>query len=88
MNKVLSILILTLSLASCSGSSVKTIEEVRQVKVGLTEMEILYLLGEPREIEVEVGYEEWYYSYEANSRYNNTINIYIKDGKVFKYTSY
>lgn len=88
MSKLLIILFLALSLASCGGSSVKTVDEIREIKVGLTEMEVQYLLGEPREVEIEVGYEEWYYSYETHSRYNNTFVVSLKDGKVIKYTSY
>jgi len=87
MSRLLIILFLALSLASCGDSSLKTLDEIRQIEVGLTEMEVQYILGEPREVEVEIGYEEWYYTYDTHFR-NNTFRITIQDDKVINYTSY
>ncbi len=80
-------MVLTLGLTSCDPA-VKTIDEVRQVKIGLTQIEVLYLLGEPYEIDIEVGYEEWKYRIETDSRFYNTFVITIQKEKVTKYTTH
>jgi len=80
-------LVLTLGLTSCDPA-VKTIDEARQIKVGQTQIEVLYLLGEPYEIDLEVGHEEWKYRLETDSRFYNTFIITIKEEKVTEYTTY
>jgi outer membrane protein assembly factor BamE (lipoprotein component of BamABCDE complex) len=87
MRNLLIIFVLTLGLTSCDPA-VKTIDDVRQVKVGSTQIEVLYLLGEPYEIDLEVGYEEWKYRLETDSRYHNTFTITITNEKVTNYTTY
>lgn len=87
MKNLLIILVLIIGLTSC-GSNDKTVDELRVIEIGHTQIEVLHLLGEPFKVELEVGYEVWKYRIENNSRFYDIFSITIKDKKVTKYTTY
>ena len=79
-------MVLILGMISCKN--IKTIDELRQIEVGQTQIEVLYLLGEPFEVELEVGYEEWEYRVESKGRYYNSFIITIVNEEVTSFRSY
>ena len=87
MRNLLIILVLAIGLTSCE-SNVKTVDELRAIELGQTQIEVLYLLGDPFKIELEVGHEVWKYRIETDGRFYDVFVITIKDKKVTKYTTY
>lgn len=76
-----------LFLVSCNDCKENTANDVRKIKVGMSTNEVKYLLGEPRRIEIQNGYEEWYFRYEGHLSVN-TFEITIVNYKVIDFESY
>lgn len=81
------LLLAVLFFVSCYDFKENTANDVRKIKVGMSTNEVKYLLGEPRRIEVQNGYEEWYFRYD-DKIYRNTFEIIIINNKVNDFTSY
>lgn len=84
--KKLLILLLAVLAISCNPD----VEKVKQVKVGMSTNELKYLLGEPWDIEIHNGYEEWYftYSYGGMNGHNDSFQVTIQNSKVTDFYSY
>ena len=81
------LLLAVLFLVSCNGFKVNTTNDVRKIKVGMSTNEVKYLLGEPKRIDIQNGYEEWYFRYE-DKMYKNTFEVTIVNYKVIDFESY
>ncbi len=81
------LLLAVLFLVSCNDCKENTANDVRKIKVGMSTNEVKYLLGEPRKISIQNGYEEWYFRYE-DEIYRNTFEITIVNFKVIDFESY
>lgn len=84
MKKII-IILLAVILTSCLSET-----EVRQIKIGMSTDELIKTLdSEPWTIEVEPGYEEWYYTY-YNGGYGrkNGLCITVQNNKVKNFYSY
>lgn len=81
------LLLAVLFFVSCNDLKENTGNDVRKIKVGMSTNEVKYLLGEPRRIEIQNGYEEWYFSYEGMF-YRNTFEIIVINNKVNDFNSY
>lgn len=75
MKKLLLIITIAIFAISCSRS----LEEVRQVKIGMSANELKYIMGDPFTIHVEPGYETWYFSYSANGYKQHLSVTMVKD---------
>lgn len=65
------------------------IEDVRQVKKGMTANELKYLMGEPRSISINADYEDWYFTYFVGvGRYQKTMCVEVAKDKVIDFYSY
>ena len=73
-----------LFLVSCNDCKENTANDVRKIKVGMSTNEVKYLLGEPRKIEIQNGYEEWYFCYD-DEIYGNIFEITIVNYKVIDF---
>jgi hypothetical protein len=69
-------------LFSCNG-----VEDVRNVKVGMSTVELKYFLGNPNNIYVAPGYERWYYKYFSGIR-DNSLEVIVIGDKVTNFTAY
>ena len=65
----------------------KGIEDARQVKINMSSKDLTYCMGEPWSIEVNPGYEEWFFSYNCNG-YQKGMLVKIKNDKVIDFYSY
>ena len=74
-------------LTSCDKTRVNTVSDIQKIKEGMTENEVKYLLGEPKDIEIENGYKELEFLYETES-YRHRFNVYIVNGKVNNFETY
>ena len=81
------LLLAVLFLVSCNDCKENTANDVRKIKVGMSTNEVKYLLGEPKRIEIQNGYEEWYFRYESHFSVN-TFEITIVNFKVIDFESY
>ncbi len=81
------ILLIVFFFLSCNDSKENTINDMRKIKVGMNTNEVKYLLGEPKRIDVQNGYEEWYFRYNVNLSVN-TFQIIVVNNKVSDFSSY
>lgn len=72
------------SLMSCES---KTLQDARQVKVGMTTRDLVYVMGEPWTVDVNDDKEDWFFTYESNG-YKSHMVVYVKNNKVESFTSY
>lgn len=70
-----------------SCGKINNLEDVRQIKTGMSVNEVKYFLGEPEIVDVENGYEEWQFEYRGDY-YNNTFVITIVNEKVYDFRTY
>lgn len=82
------ILICFLFFISCDKTKVNSISDVQKIKVGMSENEVKYILGEPRDVEIQNGYTELDFIYEAGGVYNHWFNVMIVNGKVNNFQTY
>ncbi len=82
MKKLLLILLAVIAI-SCNPD----VSQVKQVKVGISTNELQYLLGEPFDIEVNNGYECWYFTYSCNGS-NDGFKVTVQNSKVVDFYSY
>jgi outer membrane protein assembly factor BamE (lipoprotein component of BamABCDE complex) len=82
MKKIL-ILLLAVFAISCNPD----ISQVQKVKTGMSTNELKYLLGEPFDIEVHNGYEDWYFNYIYNG-HNDGFMVTVQNSKVTDFYSY
>ena len=88
MKKFILLLTIAFTLLSCNiGYKDNTANDVRKIRVGMSTNEVKYLLDEPRRIEVQNGYEEWYFRYEGKLSVN-TFVITVIDNKVSDFQTY
>ena len=85
--KKIFLLLVVLFLVSCNDCKENTANDVRKIKVGMSTNEVKYLLGEPRRIGIQNGYEEWYFRYEGQLSVN-TFDIIIINSKVSDFNTY
>jgi hypothetical protein len=83
--KKLFAIILVFLLISCSD---KTVEDVRQVKKGISVKELKYIMGEPNDVEIYPSYEQWEFYYDGGGRSLNGFVVIIYDDKVTDFYSY
>lgn len=81
--KKLLLILLAVFVVSCNPD----VEQVRKVKNGISTNELKYLIGEPWDIEIHNGYEEWYFTYSSNGR-NNGFVVTVQSSKVTDFYSY
>ena len=81
------LLLAVLFLVSCNDCKNNTANDVRKIKVGMSTNEVKYLLGEPKRIDIQNGYEEWYFRYEGQLSVN-TFEITIINYKVIDFESF
>lgn len=86
MKKYLFILLISTLLMSCG----KDASDARQVKPGISTKELKYIMGEPREIRIQDGHEEWYFHYNTNGvmSVQETLVVTIVNDKVTTFDSY
>ncbi len=82
MKKLLLILLAVIAI-SCNPD----VSQVKKVKVGISTNELQYLLGEPFDIEVNNGYEYWYFNYSYNG-HNDGFKVTVQNSKVVDFYSY
>lgn len=63
------------------------IEAARQVKIGISDKELKYVMGEPWKVEVEPGKEVWYFTYHS-SGYSTGMHVELVNNKVIDFYSY
>ncbi len=73
--------------ASCDKTKTNTISDVQKIKVGMSENEVKYILGEPNDVQIENGYKELEFLYETES-YRHRFNVVIVNGEVNNFESY
>lgn len=83
MKKIFYILLIT-TLISC----VKTADDARKVKVGLTETKLISVMGEPKYIRIENGSEVWVFPYGDGGVHNNWLYVTMVNKKVNDFYSY
>lgn len=69
-------------------SSQHTIEDVRKINLGDSTEKLTLILGEPYRIEIQSGYEEWYYRYYTKNTNMVGLVIDIQNNKVINLNSY
>lgn len=84
MKNLIFILLASIFLISCN----KSIEDVRKVKKGISVNELKYIMGEPKNIEINPGNETWTFYYDGGARRLNGLVTIIKDEKVVDFYSY
>jgi len=86
MKKYLFILLISTLLISCG----KNASDVRQVKSGISTKELKYIMGEPREVLIQNGKEEWYFNYYNSGvlGVKETLMVTIVNDKVITFMSY
>ena len=71
-------------LVSCEN---KTLKDARQVKVGMTTQDLVYIMGDPLTVEVNDDNEEWYFTYYSGD-YKSRMVVYVKNNKIESFSSY
>ena len=72
---------------SCDENKLNTVSDIQKIKVGMSENEVKYFLGEPRDIEIQNGYKELSFRYETEN-YRHWFNVIIMNGKVNDFETY
>jgi len=83
MKKLFFIFLLLLAV-SCSY---KKFDDVRKVKKNISTAELKLIMGEPYDVEIEPGYEEWTFYYDGGRKLNEFI-VVIKSDTVTNFYSY
>lgn len=78
--------ILFIGLFACLFSC-NRIEDVRNVKVGMSTVELKYFLGSPRNIYIAPGYETWYFQYYSGIQ-TNGLEVIVAGDKVTNFSTY
>lgn len=73
--------------SSCDNTKINTVSDIQKIKVGMSENEVKYILGEPKDVEIENGYKELEFLYETDS-YRHWFNVIIVNGKVNNFVTY
>lgn len=73
--------------SSCDKTKTNTISDVQKIKIGMSENEVKYILGEPKDVEIENGYKELEFIYETES-YRHLFNVIIVNGEVNNFQTY
>lgn len=84
---ILAIIYTTLLLQGCAGSAFKW-DQARQIREGMSHQELTAIMGSPYQVRVnEDGQQLWQWVYVdlyGLSGGTRTLNVAVKDGKVFK----
>ncbi len=85
MKKTILILLTFTLISSCAI----TVDDARKIKIGISTNELKYIMGNPYEVNLNNGYEEWHFTYE-NGIFNprSTMIVIIKNDKVTNFNSY
>jgi len=71
-------------LVSCES---KTLKDARQVKVGMSTQDLVYVMGDPWTVDVNDDNEEWYFTYDSGKHRSHMI-VYVKNNKIESFSSY
>jgi len=87
MKKAMCMLVLSVLIAGCAGTSFKW-DQARQIRDGMSEKELVSIMGSPYQVRVgEDGQQLWQwvhvdlYGFSGGTK---TLNVQVKDGKVVK----
>ena len=83
MKKIL-LLLLLIILSSCNRPS---INQARQVKIGINTNELKYLMGEPYDIEFDSNGEKWYFVYRVDC-HDDYMRVNVVNDRVTDFISY
>ena len=84
MKKVFALLLASLLLTACATAGTKfDFSQARQIRVGMTEQEVVQLMGKPMSVTARGQNQVWVWSY-ANGMTggSRSISFIMKDGKV------
>jgi outer membrane protein assembly factor BamE (lipoprotein component of BamABCDE complex) len=87
MKKIIFLFLVSLMFLSCNESKINSVSDVRKIKVGMSENEVKYLLGEPIDVEIDNGSEKWLFRYQTQY-YRNSFKVTFVNNEVFDYLSY
>ena len=86
MKKIILFCTILFVFSSCDGTKTNTISDIEKIKVGMSENEVKYLLGEPEDVKIQNGYKILRFNYQSKS-YTNWFYIYIAKDKVYNFES-
>ena len=82
MNNKIIIAALCLCLGGCYGTRF-SYDEARQVQVGMTDEQVIDIMGNPYQIRSQLNGEQWLYHYvNGFTMGSKSVSFWIKDGKV------
>lgn len=84
MKKILFIVIIIFA-TSCDY---KNTEDVRKITSGISTNELKYIMGDPEDVEIQPGYENWTFYYDGGGNRLNGLVVTIKSDKVVSFYSY
>ena len=65
----------------------KTLKDARQVKVGMSTQDLVYVMGDPWTVDINDDNEEWYFTYDSGG-YRSHMVVYVKNNKIESFNSY
>ena len=71
-----------------SCSKTVTRDDVRKIKIGMSGNELKYIMGEPWDIEINNGYEEWRFTYDRGMNSATTLRVTMVNDKLNDSMSY
>lgn len=83
MKKIIFIFGIIFTMISCHPN----LEEARQVKIGMSDKELKYVMGEPWSVEVAPEKEVWFFTYHSNG-YKTGMRVELINNKVIDFYSY
>lgn len=63
------------------------LDEARKIKVGMTTDSLIEIMGEPLEIEIEDGSEQWEFRYGGARINDNYMRVTVIDEKIYSFYS-
>jgi outer membrane protein assembly factor BamE (lipoprotein component of BamABCDE complex) len=72
---------LTLSLAGCAGTAFDW-SSARQIKTGMTEQDVIAIMGDPYLVKSQNGAITWVWSYAEAFSGSKAVSVVFVDGKV------
>lgn len=64
------------------------IDDVRKIHVGDSTVQLTEIMGEPFRIEIQAGYEQWYFKYYTKATRDVDLVVDIKNNKIINLYSY
>lgn len=87
MKKIIQLCFILFMFTSCYKYKENTISDVQKIKIGMSENEVKYILGEPKDIEIENGYKELEFMYITGLN-KHFFNVIIVNGEVNNFKTY